>query len=109
MDEGFGMALLEAMSQGKAIVASRVGGIPDLINGSNGMLVENDPQDIADAIEHLLLNKEAAMEMGERARECAIDRFGSPRTVTTYLSLYFPDDAHSGAPSALPQTDGGKE
>jgi glycosyltransferase involved in cell wall biosynthesis len=54
--EGMGRVILEAMAAGKPVVASRVGGIPDLVrDGVNGILVSpNDQQSIADALLRLL-------------------------------------------------------
>lgn len=53
--EGFGAVILEAMAAGLPVVASAVGGITDIVDGENGVLVpEKDPLAIADAIEKLL-------------------------------------------------------
>ncbi len=53
--EGFGLALLEAMATGKAVIGSRVGGIPWLVKDrENGLLVEpNDTTDLARAIDSI--------------------------------------------------------
>jgi glycosyltransferase involved in cell wall biosynthesis len=57
--EGFGLVMLEAMASGLPVVASRSGGIPDLINDSeNGLLVpEKDSAALADAINIVLKDK----------------------------------------------------
>ena len=52
--EGLPTALLEAMSLKRCVVASRVGGIPEVLDGSNGVLVESEAQSIATAIRNLL-------------------------------------------------------
>jgi glycosyltransferase involved in cell wall biosynthesis len=61
------------MSSGKPIVATNVGGIPELIkNGWTGILVPpRNPRALADAISYLLLNPDEATKMGERARAVA--------------------------------------
>ena len=50
--EPFGIVILEAMAVGKAVVATRVGGIPEFVSdGENGILVEpDDPQALAEAL-----------------------------------------------------------
>lgn len=70
ISEGFPMILLEAMAARCPIVATRIGGIPELIeNGKTGILVEpRDHQALARAIEELLQNKEKTKEMTSMAR-----------------------------------------
>ena len=56
-DEPFGIVLVEAMSAGLPIVASAVGGIPEVVNNDVGRLVQpNDAEALADAIIELLKN-----------------------------------------------------
>jgi glycosyltransferase involved in cell wall biosynthesis len=75
--EGFGVALLEAMAAGTAIVASNTGGIPEVLaNGRHGVLVEPaDSADMADALVALLKDptRRAALAEGARARANAFD------------------------------------
>jgi glycosyltransferase involved in cell wall biosynthesis len=66
--EGFGLVFLEAMSFGKPIVAAAAGGAIDIVqDGETGRLVES-PDEVADAVLELLLNRDAAKEMGARGR-----------------------------------------
>lgn len=55
-EEGFGLVILEAMRSGVAVVATRVGGIPEIVrDGENGLLVEKeDPEALAEAIVKVL-------------------------------------------------------
>jgi glycosyltransferase involved in cell wall biosynthesis len=80
--ESLGYVVLEAMIAARPIVASRVGGIPEVIrHGETGLLV--DPEDTggwAQAIIALLTDHERARQMGIRAREDALDRF-DPATI----------------------------
>jgi glycosyltransferase involved in cell wall biosynthesis len=72
--EGCPNAILEAMSSGLPVVATRVGGIPDLVqDGETGLLVRpHDPQGLAEAMISLLQDAPRRQAMGERARERAL-------------------------------------
>ena len=73
LNEGMGRVLVEAMAAGKPVVASRVGGIPDLVKqGHNGLLVQpRDVNGIAIAIERLLSNRQMMVDMGKTGRAMA--------------------------------------
>jgi glycosyltransferase involved in cell wall biosynthesis len=69
--EGLPMALLEAMAAGKAVVASKVGAIPEAVSdGDNGLLVPpRDSQALAAALERLLRDAALRARLGQRARQ----------------------------------------
>ncbi|MFZ5801105.1 MAG: glycosyltransferase family 4 protein [Candidatus Omnitrophota bacterium] len=71
LQEGLGLSVMEAMAAEKPIVASRVGGIPDLIkDGQTGILVSaGDPSSLGSAIISLLKDKELRTRLGESAGE----------------------------------------
>lgn len=71
--EGFGLVILEAMASGLPVVASRSGGILDLISdGENGLLAEEkNPKDIAEKINRLLADDEFYETMQKRALQTA--------------------------------------
>jgi glycosyltransferase involved in cell wall biosynthesis len=71
LSEGLSSAILEAMATSLPIVATNVGGIPELVkDGDNGLLVAPaNPVSLARAIQHLLDNPEEAARMGQRGRE----------------------------------------
>jgi glycosyltransferase involved in cell wall biosynthesis len=68
--EGMPNALLEAMSSGLAVIATRVGGIPDIIrHNENGLLVDpRRPEQLAEAIRFYLRNENRRAEVGRAAR-----------------------------------------
>jgi glycosyltransferase involved in cell wall biosynthesis len=69
--EGLGRVILEAFLRGRPVVASRVGGIPDLVtDGVDGLLVEpRSPEALAAAIERVLVDRELAARLGAAAHE----------------------------------------
>jgi glycosyltransferase involved in cell wall biosynthesis len=75
--EGTPLALMECMGVGRPIVATRVGGVPEMIeDGVHGLLVPpQDPGALAGAIATLLRDPERARLMGERARERRAEEF----------------------------------
>ena len=70
LNEGMGRVVVEAMAAGKAVVASNVGGIPDLIkHNQTGLLVPPaDENALAGAIAHLVKNPERTEKMGAMGR-----------------------------------------
>jgi sugar transferase (PEP-CTERM/EpsH1 system associated) len=88
--EGISNTILEAMASGLPVVATRVGGNPELMEeGRSGMLVPPaDPHAMAAAIREYYLNRDMARRQGALAREIARQRFGLDVMVTNYLNLY---------------------
>jgi glycosyltransferase involved in cell wall biosynthesis len=87
--EGLGSGALLAMSAGVPVVASNVGGLPEIIrHGENGLLVENTPQAIAAAVRQLLDNPALARRMGEAARRTVMERFTVDQMVRRTMEVY---------------------
>jgi len=88
--EAFGLVALEAAHMARPVVASRVGGLPEVVvDGETGMLVEpDDPTALARAIVTLLRDREQADRLGRAARERASRLFSLERCVDAYESLY---------------------
>jgi glycosyltransferase involved in cell wall biosynthesis len=89
-DEAFGLPVLEAMAAGTPVVASRSGGIVDIIrDGETGMLVpKNDAQALADAMIALIENSGRAENMGQAARKRALDLFSWERVAERMYTVY---------------------
>ena len=97
--EPLGIVNLEAMACGTAVVASDVGGIPEVVvDGTTGTLVhydENDPEGfergIADAVNALVADEERAKAYGEAGRKRAVEDFSwatiAQQTIDVYKSL----------------------
>lgn len=87
--EGWGLSLMEAMACGKPVVASRVGGIPELVrDGTDGILVRpGDVRGLADSITKLLRDPELRREMGLRGKE-RVREFSWDETAQVALGEY---------------------
>lgn len=87
--EGIPVALMEAMSAGLPVVASRTGGIPELVNHEqNGFLVTpGDPVQLADALERLALDPAARERMGRAGRETILREFDQEQCATHLVGL----------------------
>jgi glycosyltransferase involved in cell wall biosynthesis len=74
--EGMGRVILEAFSRGRPVVASRVGGIPGVVeDGVTGILVPpEDPDALAEAIAALLQDREKVLRMGAAGRRFVLSR-----------------------------------
>jgi glycosyltransferase involved in cell wall biosynthesis len=88
--EGLPITIIEAMAAGKPVVATRVGGVPDVVlDGDTGILVPpNDVERLARALERVLRDDAMRREMGEAGRRIARERFDIIQTVQSYEALY---------------------
>lgn len=89
LHEGLPIALLEAMALGKPVVATRAGGIPEVVTSDSlGLLVEPaDPKSLARAISSLLADADRRTELGVRARARAAD-FNITKAVARMEQVY---------------------
>ena len=88
--EPLGIVNLEAMACGTAVVASRIGGIPEVVvDGETGLLVPpEDSYALAAALNELARNPERAEAMGRAGRERAVTQFSWTSVARTTLDLY---------------------
>lgn len=89
--EGLPMVLLEGGAAGLPIVATRVGGIPELLADGENALLLNEVTDVTTLAEKILLlltNRTLARHLGEKARQRVEERFSWPRIAEEQESLY---------------------
>jgi glycosyltransferase involved in cell wall biosynthesis len=87
--EGLGSGALLAMSAGVPVVASNVGGLPEIIrHGENGLLVDNAPESIAAALRQLLDNPAFARRIGDAARRTVMESFTVEHMVRRTMEVY---------------------
>jgi trehalose synthase len=89
--EGFGLTVTEAMWKGRAVIASKVGGITSqIVHGRDGLLVD-DPYDLdefAAALDTVLSDDELAQRLGENARARVLEDFLGGRHLMQYVDLF---------------------
>lgn len=90
LSEGLSMAILEAMIAGKPVVATQVGGNPELVlDGETGFLVPpRDSQALASSLVTLLTNKQQAVQFAEKGKRRAEGQFSLGTMVHAYQTLY---------------------
>jgi N-acetyl-alpha-D-glucosaminyl L-malate synthase BshA len=88
--ESFGLAALEAMACEVPVIASRVGGVPEVVtDGETGYLSDvGDVEKMSDDAVRLLEDEEGRREMGARARESAITRYNTDLVIPQYIEFY---------------------
>jgi glycosyltransferase involved in cell wall biosynthesis len=90
LSEALPTVLMEAAAMGKPVVATQVGGTPEIVRHElTGLLVSPaDPAALAQAVSALLLDPERARSMGEAARTLAVERFGIEHQAARTLALW---------------------
>jgi glycosyltransferase involved in cell wall biosynthesis len=90
LSEGIPLALLEAMFAGKAIVASAVGGVPEVVTeGREAILIPpSDPETLAAGLAQLLQDHEYRRSLGAAARQHARQEFSLAAMVDRYETVY---------------------
>ena len=88
--EPFGICVIEAMASARPVVATRVGGIPEIVeDGRNGFLVSpKAPWMLADAVEHLLRDPGLRREFGQSGRERVAKHFSQSAYDHKILAIY---------------------
>jgi L-malate glycosyltransferase len=101
-------AVIEAMAAGLPVVATNVGGIPELIeNGRSGLLVSpDDDAAMAAALAKMITKSDMANSMGEAARQTIRRKYGIERMVREFEALY--QNGFAPAARARPEAIGSK-
>lgn len=87
--EGLPMVILEAMSFGKPIVASNVGGVSEIVrDNENGFVVENSAENFAAKIKYILENDDICYSFGEKSKEIYEQELTVDKMVNNYLRIY---------------------
>lgn len=88
--DGFGLVLVEAMALGTPVVATRAGGIMDVVDdGVNGLLYEHeDIEGLADKIKAILYDAELRSKFIANGKKTALENFSIERTVNNYEEFF---------------------
>lgn len=88
--EGFGRSIMEALAMERAVVATNVGGIPDLIkDGVNGFLVNaHKPEELAEKISMLIKNEELRRKFGENGRQWVSENYEWNQGIRSFAQLF---------------------
>jgi len=93
--EGFPNVVLEAMALGKAIVATDVGAIPEMLEAKCGLLVKpKDVESLITALQSLLNDVNLRAELGSRARERALANYSIDAVFARYMTLWRNSPCH---------------
>jgi glycosyltransferase involved in cell wall biosynthesis len=88
-NEGMPVSLIEAGLAGLPVVATRVGGVPEVVEDEvTGLLTATRSADLADRVLRLLRDEQLRRQMGRRARARTVARFGADRLVRDMQGLY---------------------
>jgi spore coat protein SA len=91
IEEGLGLVFLEAAAAGLPVIASRMGGIPEVVrDGETGLLLErqDDAGELADKIIALLRHQEQRKKLGRRGREWVLKEFSWERSAGSLEKVY---------------------
>jgi L-malate glycosyltransferase len=88
--ESFGLAALEAQACEVPVIATRIGGIPEVVSeGETGYLSDvGDVEKMSEDAVRLLNDEELRRAFGEKGREIAIQRYGSDKIIPQYIKFY---------------------
>ena len=88
--EGFGLVLLEAMIRGRAVICSRIGGLPEIVeDGVTGLLFEpGKVEDLSEKIRYLWDRPALCQQMGRAGREKAVREYSPKKYYERLIAIY---------------------
>ncbi len=90
LEEGMSVAILEAMCAGKPVIASRIGGVPEVVTRETGILVHpGDSGELANAIDYLLSDAKARERMGKAGCQQIEQNFTLQKMAKAHYQLYY--------------------
>lgn len=85
--ESFGCVLLESLSSGTVVIATKVGAIPEIINDENGLLITNSEDELFESMKKILLNK-VTFDKPENLHEFIENHFSSNVIANKFDEIY---------------------
>jgi glycosyltransferase involved in cell wall biosynthesis len=87
--EGLPVAIVEALSYGKPVVASNVGAISEIVlNGQNGFVLENDNHLFAEKIKYILENEDIYQQFSKKSFEIYQSKLTKEISLSKYRQMY---------------------
>ncbi|MCU1275005.1 MAG: hypothetical protein JWO48_2436 [Bryobacterales bacterium] len=87
-EETAGLAAIEQMMRGRAVLASDIGGLREIVDDAGMRFAPGDAEQLADCMRHLIQYPALARQLGERARHRAEARFHEGRMIAEHRTVY---------------------
>jgi glycogen(starch) synthase len=87
-EETAGLAAIEQMMRGCAVLASDIGGLPEIVDGAGMRFAPGDARQLAGCMRHLIQHPALARQLGEQARHRAEARFREDRMIHEHRAVY---------------------
>ncbi|MEU9009417.1 glycosyltransferase [Streptomyces sp. NPDC048479] len=88
LQEGLSNAVMEAMAAGRPVVATAVGGTPELLRGRGVLVPPADAEALAEGVHQMLTDRASAARLGNAARQWALENLSADTMVERHVTLY---------------------